>query len=298
MSKFFIPLNDQNEIPVFGIGTYRMRDERILSEIIFKGLELGYRLIDTAAVYKNEEMIGRILANAFSDSGLNIKREDVFITSKLAPKDQGYEKCITAVDTSLKKLSLDYIDLYLIHWPGTQKLKPNDDRNRINRQDSWRALQYLKSVGKIRSIGISNYDSRHLSELLDNVTTTVKPAVLQLELHPLFYDRDVITICEKNGIAVQAYSSFGEGRLVTRDVKVAEIEHICKVNKMPIAHVLLGWAVQHGWAIIPKTSNSLRLKENLGPFQPIEQKEMALLDSITLDDSRVQKFCWDPAAIC
>ncbi|KAG9296007.1 hypothetical protein G9A89_011859 [Geosiphon pyriformis] len=164
-------LNNGIEIPVLGLGTYRIKSPETVELVIKSAIYSGYRLFDSASVYKNEEAIGSVLKKLFTDtsnSQIPLKREDIFITSKLAPKDQGFEECYNAVNESLKRFNLDYLDLFLIHWPGTQNIKTNNPQNAINRQESWKALEKHYEEGNLRSIGVSNYTYRHLKELLSH----------------------------------------------------------------------------------------------------------------------------------
>ncbi|KAK3816262.1 MAG: NADP-dependent oxidoreductase domain-containing protein [Benniella sp.] len=249
-------LSNGIRMPYVGLGTYRVRDQATLETCLLEALQAGYRLIDTASVYRNEAAIGHSLKRILEQNLVpGLTRQDIFLTSKLAPKDQGYDACLQAVEESLKNLQVDYIDLYLIHWPGTAKLKLPDPQNAINRTESWRALEDLYHARKLRAIGVSNYTLKHLTELverplqthqhqlasaaghttvqdqlssslssspaglLDNAhghaRTMVIPHVHQFELHPRLFQRDLVEYCKNHRIQVQAYSSLGEGRLVS-----------------------------------------------------------------------------------
>ncbi|KAF9108610.1 hypothetical protein BGX27_008279 [Mortierella sp. AM989] len=230
-----------------------VRDQATLDACILEALRSGYRLIDTASVYKNEVAIGDSLKRILEQNLVpGLTRQDIFLTSKLAPKDQGYDACYQAVLESLQNLQVDYIDLYLIHWPGTAKLKLPDPQNAINRMESWHALEDLYHAKKLRAIGVSNYTLSHLTQLVErprrlshtrsprsnsqiagvnsqtagtSVTgteaqmparTMVVPHVHQFELHPRLLQKDVIQFCQQHRIQVQAYSSLGEGRLISQ----------------------------------------------------------------------------------
>ncbi|KAF9430308.1 hypothetical protein BGZ76_000886 [Entomortierella beljakovae] len=207
-------------MPSVGLGTYRVRDQDVLDACILQALRSGYRLIDTAAVYRNEVAIGNSLKRILEENLVpGLTRQDVFLTSKLA------------VLESLQNLQVDYIDLYLIHWPGTARLKGPNPRNAINRLESWRALEDLYHEGKLRAIGVSNFTVGHLNQLIgylpqhnhtqpqtqpqELARTLVVPHVHQFELHPRLFQRDLVQFCQHHKIQVQAYSSLGEGRLVS-----------------------------------------------------------------------------------
>jgi len=190
---------------------------------------------------------------------------------------------------------LDYIDLFLIHWPGTQKLKQHDSRNALNRSSSWAALERLHVEGKLRAIGVSNYTSTHLTELLAGCT--VRPHVHQFELHPLLYQRELVSLCERNGVHVQAYSSLGEGRLINGEMVLPALQEVvARYPQKTAAQVLLRWAVQHGWGVIPKSKNPERVKDNGNIFGfQLTEEEMRSLDSLSESNSR--RFCWDPSDV-
>ncbi|KAI8050793.1 NADP-dependent oxidoreductase domain-containing protein [Syncephalis plumigaleata] len=296
----YYTLNNGVEIPAIGLGTYRMRDESALETAIRSALQAGYRMIDTASVYRNEEAIGRVLQRVFDDTDTfnELQRSDVFITSKLAPRDQGYEACLAAFETSCRKLNVDYIDLYLIHWPGTQKLKHDDPRNAKNREGSYRAMEKLYAEGKIRAIGVSNYTVRHLTSLL--ATATITPSVLQTELHPLWPDKALAAFCRKHQIQIEAYSSLGEGAFLDGRRTLAPVTQAVANSNGAItaAQVLLRWAVQHQYVVIPKSATPERIIENItGLFdEPLSDETMKAMDA--LSESEVnERFCWDPTEI-
>jgi diketogulonate reductase-like aldo/keto reductase len=191
------------KIPLLGLGTYQMKEDH-LKEAIPAALNCGIRLIDTAASYRNEIFIGDIVRSYLSCE-ISLSRSDLFIVSKLPPRNQGYNQAKQAIDDSLSKLGLDYIDLYIIHWPGTAGLAVNDPRNKTNRMGSWKALEEGFAMGKLRAIGVSNYLIRHLEEMKEYCT--VMPMVNQFELHPGYYQTDLVAYCRMHDIFVQAYVS-------------------------------------------------------------------------------------------
>ncbi|KAG0231248.1 hypothetical protein BGW42_000350 [Actinomortierella wolfii] len=328
-------------MPLVGLGTYRIRDQALIDTCILEGLRAGYRLIDTATVYRNEHMIGNALKRIFAENLVpGLKREDIFITSKLAPKDQGYDFCYQAVLNSMEALQVDYIDCYLIHWPGTQKLKPSDPQNAINRTESWRALEAHYHAKRLRAIGVSNYTEAHLLEMEsrvagqdtssstpDSPTTYLLPHVHQFELHPRLLQRDLMDLCKRLGIQVQAYSSLGEGRLVIPAEKLKDHIHKLGQNNNPngrgalpimqdlirkyfstastsdeeygkrAAQILLRWGIQHGAVVIPKSTNPQRIRDNFDLFGfELEEKDMVALDAFSEGEEQT-RYCWDPTLI-
>ncbi|KAI7873052.1 NADP-dependent oxidoreductase domain-containing protein [Spinellus fusiger] len=287
-------LHDGTFLPKLGLGTYRMKTMKELRPVVKEAIRTGYRLIDSASVYRNEKGLGNIIREILQDESFGVQRKDLFITSKLAPKDQGYDACYNAVISSLEKFELEYLDLYLIHWPGTSKLKLDNPKNQENRTRSYQALEQLYKEGKIRQIGISNYTIGHLQHLID--TCTVLPHVHQFELHPGLYQKDLISLCEKNHIQVQAYSSLGEGKLVNGKVDIEGLDQISERLNVTKAQVLLRWAIQHGWAVIPKSTSPERVKVNGDIFSfDLTDQDMNLLDDY--HTSKGKRFCWDPTNI-
>ncbi|RCH92265.1 hypothetical protein CU097_011313 [Rhizopus azygosporus] len=287
-------LHDGNEIPVLGLGTYRMRSEEELRPVITEAIRCGYRLIDSATVYKNEEVLGKILRDIFADPSFGIQRKDLFITSKLSPQDQGYDNCYKAVNKSLERFGLDYFDLYLIHWPGTSKKQLSDPINSENRMGSYRALEQLYKEGKLKQIGISNYTVKHLSELLQKCE--IVPHVHQFELHPCLYQNELLNLCQQHNIQVQAYSSLGEGKLVNGEIKIDCLNDIAQRLQTTPAVVLLRWAVDHGWLIIPKSKTPMRVKENASVLDvQLSDEDIKLLDDI--HNAETHRFCWDPTNV-
>lgn len=236
-----------------------MQTHSALSLAVGHALDVGYRLFDTASVYKNEETLGSILSERLASTSL--KRSDLFITSKISPKDQGYERASAAIQESLNKLgpSIGYIDLMLIHWPGSQKVQPNSPQNSVNRRGTWDALKRAQEEGLVRAIGVSNYTLRHLQEL------DPPPAVNQIEFHPLVYNdrmRTLLAYCDEKDIVVQGYGSLGEGALVNGKLDVPVVMDIARAHDCTPAQVLLQWSIRKGCPVIPKASSKERIQEN------------------------------------
>ena len=270
-----VRLSGGTELPVLGLGVFQSPPGAETQQAVAWALEAGYRLIDTAAMYENEADVGA----AVRESG--IPRSEIFVTTKLWHHDQGYESALRAGRQSLERLGLDYIDLYLIHWPTADPPSA--------RLDSWRALEELRASGICRAIGVSNYAIRHLEELAAHSKTP--PAVNQVEFHPFVYDPEFLAYCAQHGIQVEAYSPLTRNRRLD-DATVASI---AKEHHRSPAQVLIRWGLQHGVVEIPKSVHRERIQENTHVFDfELRPEDMARLDGLR-DRRRVTK--WDPAEI-
>ena len=238
-----VRLHNGVEMPQFGLGVYKVEEGQEAVDTVKAALNLGYRSIDTAALYGNEESVGQ----GIKESG--IPREELFITTKVWNTDQGYESTLAAFETSMNKLGLDYLDLYLIHWPVKGKYL-----------DTWKALEKLYHEGKVRAIGVSNFQIHHLKDLMAN--STEKPVVNQIECHPRLTQVEVREFCRENGIAAEAWSPLGRGSLFEDPTLLSIGEKYGK----SVAQVILRWHLQNGTIIIPKSSKPARLKENADIF--------------------------------
>jgi len=235
-------LNNNIKIPSIGFGTYKSGSDEETSEIIKNALNLGYKLIDTASFYNNEIGIGK----GIKESGVN--REDIFLVTKLWNEDHGYDKTIKAFNESLKKLQVDYIDLYLIHWP-----------NKLN-NETWRAFEDLYESGKVKAIGVCNFKECHLEEL--KKSAKIMPMVNQVEIHPFTIKNNIVNYCNYNNIKVIAWSPISRGRVLENELM---IELAQKYNKS-IVQIVLRWHMQRGIIPIPKSSNKDRIKDNIDVF--------------------------------
>lgn len=253
------------EIPVVGFGTWKTPDGDDAYNSVSEALKAGYRHIDTAAVYGNEESVGKAIKN----SGLS--REDVFVTSKVWNTERGYDKTIAAYEASLEKLGMDYLDLYLIHWPAIEK--QNDDWEELNKE-SWRALMDLYKAGKVKSIGVSNFQKKHMEALKD---AEILPMVNQIEFHPGWLQEETRELCKELGILVEAYSPNGNGKLLKDDtlLKIAE-----KYGKS-VAQICIRWTLQHGTLPLPKSVTPEYIKENTEVFDfEISDEDMQTIDEM------------------
>lgn len=244
-------LNDGNEIPVIGFGTWQMPNDDHTADIVEYAIKNGYRHIDTAATYGNEESVGRGIKNS------GVAREDLFVTTKLWNDSHGYDLAKKAIDESLERMQLDYFDLYLIHWPNPKAVR---DRWQEANSEAWRAMEEAQAEGKIKSIGVSNFMKRHLDALLE--TAKVTPAVNQILLNPSEMQPETVAANKEHNILSEAYSPLGTGKIF----EVEELNELAeKYDKTP-AQVVLRWSLQHSFLPLPKTSTFERVKENVDIF--------------------------------
>jgi diketogulonate reductase-like aldo/keto reductase len=270
MSIPMIDLNTDVKIPAIGFGTWQIENQNEAQEAVKVALDVGYRLIDTAKIYGNEEGVGK----GIKESGLD--RSDIFITTKLWNGDQGYDSALKAFEKSLERLGLEYLDLYLIHWPATDK-----------RAESWKALQKIYAEGLAKNIGVSNYTVRHLQELLSG--SKVVPAVNQIEFHPFIYNdqKEVLEFCKEKGIIIEAYSPLARAK----DLNNTTLHAVAERHGKTIAQVMLRWAIQHGTVPIPKSTNAGRIKENFNVFDfELAEEEMESINRL----SSGNHVTWDP----
>lgn len=257
-----ITLNNGVKMPQLGFGVFKVPEGEEAYNAVKWALEAGYRGIDTAAVYKNEVSVGK----AIKDSG--IPREELFITTKVWNEDQGYEETLEAFEKSLERLKLDYVDLYLIHWPVKGKYK-----------ETWKALEKIYADKKSRAIGVSNFHIHHLEDLLE--TAKIVPAVDQIELHPTLSQEKLSTWLKAHDIAVESWGPLGQGS----DLKNPVIVEIGEKYNKSSAQVILKWHLQHGFIVIPKSSHKERIAENLNVFDfSLSHEDMEALDKLNTND--------------
>ncbi|GIP21620.1 aldo/keto reductase [Paenibacillus sp. J22TS3] len=261
-----VKLNNGVQMPWFGLGVWQVKEGDEVVSSVKAAIRNGYRSIDTAAAYKNEEGVGQAIREALEENGL--KREDLFITTKVWNSDQGYESTLQAIDTSLSKLGLDYVDLYLIHWPVKGKYK-----------DTWKAMEKLYQDGKAKAIGVCNFHVHHLEDLL--VDASVTPAVNQIELHPYLSQKEIRDFCDSKGIVVEAWSPLAQGK-VPQDEKLKAIGE--KYGKTA-AQVVLRWDLQHRIITIPKSVHEERIISNADIFNfELSPEDMAAIDALNLNE--------------
>lgn len=310
----FCTLNNGLRMPLLGLGTFKLMANGECANSVQAALTSGLRMIDTAAIYKNEADVSEGISKC------TIPRSEIFVTSKLKPHDHGraYDACIE----SLRELKMACLDLYLVHWPGVAKLKQDDPCQAAIRKETWIQMQRLYHEGKVKAIGVSNYLPRHIDEFFvaDDDTVpdasvanpglggdaktlsskrrlqpwvTVPPVVNQFELHPLLQQRSVVAACERAGIQVQSYSTLARGapELLQHHV----ITSIAARHGKTPAQVVLRWAIQHGWAVIPKSTSAERIRENAACLEgpDLSADEMAAIDGLECG----HRTCWDPSNI-
>jgi methylglyoxal/glyoxal reductase len=255
-------LHNGVKMPWFGLGVFKVKEGSEVIDSVKAAIKNGYRSIDTAAIYQNEEGVGQ----AIKESG--VPREELFITSKVWNSDQGYETTLKAYETSLQKLGLDYLDLYLIHWPGKNKFK-----------ETWKALEKLYKDGRVRAIGVSNFKIHHLEELLKDAE--IKPMVNQVEYHPHLTQKDLLEFCQKEGIQLEAWSPLKQGQLLTEPAIQAIAEKYGKTT----AQVILRWDLQTKVVTIPKSIKEQRIIENANIFDfQLTDEDMNKIDALNKDE--------------
>ncbi|KAF7544500.1 hypothetical protein G7046_g9776 [Stylonectria norvegica] len=259
-----VQLNDGNTIPQMALGVYKAPNGQETEDAVTAALDAGYRHIDSAARYANEEACGRAIRRWLKQTGTS--REEVFICSKLWDADHGYEATFNALCDSLDKFGLDYLDLYLIHSPA------DDEEKRL---DSWRALETAQKLGKVKSIGVSNFGAGHIESLLENAR--VIPAVNQVEVHPFCQRKELVDLCNKHGIKIEAYSPLARGNKL-QDPTIGAIA--AKYDRTP-AQILLNWSASRGNVVLPKSLTAHRIQSNLESFEfDLAAEDIALIDAL------------------
>lgn len=243
--------NEEINIPKIGFGTYKIENPEEIHQAVLWALEAGYRLIDTASVYKNEEYIGQAVKNS------GIARDNIFLTSKVWNDMQGYNTTIQSCHQSLEKLQTDYLDLFLIHWPAPFKYRNNW---KPLMKETWEALEYLEKQHIVKHIGVSNFKVHHLEYLLS--IAEIIPSVNQIELHPGHISEEIITYCRKNNILIEAWAPLGQNKLIENET----IMQIAAKYQKTTAQIILRWSIQNGYIPLPKSSNKERIFSNIDVF--------------------------------
>ncbi len=255
-------LNNGVKMPGFGLGVYKVEDGKTVQTAVQAALEAGYRMIDTASFYDNEVGVGEAIKLS------NIPREELFVTTKVWNDEQGYAETKEAFEKSLQRLGLDYIDLYLIHWPVKGKYV-----------ETWKAMEELYESGQVRAIGVSNFHQQHVENLLAN--SKIVPAINQVEYHPHLTQKPLYAFCKQQGIQLEAWSPLKRGRLMDEPYLLSVAEKYGKT----IAQVILRWDIQNEVITIPKSTNPRRIKENAAIFDfSLTEKEMQKISRLNQND--------------
>lgn len=265
MDKKELILNDGNKIPLVGFGTYQALGQAGIDAVSYALLN-GYRLLDTAAIYRNEAEVGQ----AIKASG--IPRNEIFVTTKVWREHLGYKSTLKEFERSLRKLDLDYIDLYLIHWPANAR--NYTDWQKVNAA-TWKAMERLQAEGKVRSIGVSNFWQEHLEALFKTAHTI--PAVNQIEFHPGYWQPELVAYCRARNIAIESWSPLARGKAFENDT----LKRIATRHNTTAAKICLRWAIQHNVIAIPKSTTEDRIKENIAVFDfELSDAEMKEIDQL------------------
>lgn len=264
-----ITMNNGVAIPALGFGVWQMEDLQQCEDAVIKAIQVGYRMIDTASIYQNETAVGKAIQNG------GVSRDDLFITSKLWVQSHGYEEAKAAFQRTLDRLQLDYLDMYLLHWPFGDFL------------GAWKALEELYNEGKIKAIGVCNFTVEKLEELKANAT--VLPVINQIELHPLFQQKELQVYNRENNIVTQPWSPLGNGNsglLENENLKV-----IASKYEKTVAQVILRWHLQEGFCVIPKSVTPSRIAENFNVFNfELSEDEMNVVRGLNTD----KRLFFDP----
>ena len=251
-------LHNGVHMPYLGLGTYQADNDQEVIDAVKSALQIGYRHIDTASAYKNEGGVGQGIRES------RVPRKDIFVTSKVWNSDQGYESTLKAFHESLKRLELDYLDLYLIHWPVAVKYK-----------ETWKALEHLYAEKKIRAIGVSNFLKHHLEDVLEDCK--VVPMVNQMEFHPFLVQQDLIDFCAENTIQYESWSPFMQGKVFDLDI----CNDLAKKYGKSVAQIILRWNLQKGVVAIPKSVHKNRIQTNADIFDfELSKADIAFLDGL------------------
>lgn len=268
MTQKIIEFYNGNSIPALGLGTFRVENNDECREAVKHAIISGYRHIDTAQTYHNEEKVGQGIKEGLEAAGLN--REDLFITTKLWMTDYGRENVQSAYEASLKRLGLDYVDLYLIHWPG-------QDKDLIT--ETWKAMENLYNEGKIKNIGVSNFHVHHIEELLQEAS--IKPVINQIECHPYLTQKELRAYLEAQKIVAQSWSPLMNGQILEDEV-VKEIAN--ELGKTP-AQVIIRWNIDENIVVIPKSVTPSRIEENLNVFDfELSEDQLSRLNALNKDE--------------
>lgn len=286
-----------HSIPPVGLGTFRLKGEAVQS-ILREAIQIGYRHIDTAAIYRNEAEIGTVLQETYNDPSSTLSRSDFWISSKLSPYDM--KKPREALKTTLRSLQTDYLDLYLIHWPAAaRKSAPSPEHKRL-RLEAWKVLNEAKRQGLLLNIGVSNFTTQHIQELVDETIYGIQGAFVQMEIH-LWYWRDAADIQTRfkgHDVRIMGYALLAEGRLMGKQCP-GVLDEIAERLGSSKVQVVLAWALSKNWGVLVRSENGDHLRENLGVSsmgEALTAVDLAVLDTISSPEQE-EKLCWDPRQV-
>lgn len=286
--------------PRIGLGTFRCTGEAV-QQAVQGAIDVGIRHIDTASIYKNEIEIGDAIRSCIRTG--SISREDIYVTSKISPYEQGIDKAREACESICNRLDLGYVDLVLIHWPGVAKTPLESPENAQKRQETWRVMEEFHARGQFKALGVSNYELSHLKELLEYCH--VKPVVNQVECHPKYPQIEMRAFCEEHGVRVVAYSCFGAGALFDEE-KYPELYQVARETGKSPPQVLLCWGLEKNCCVLAKSVQKSRIEEYSPQnkhMQPLcdhahyfTADHLDILDSLSVNRG-IEKFCWDPSNV-
>jgi diketogulonate reductase-like aldo/keto reductase len=271
MNVPMIKLNNKLQIPQLGFGTWMLKDKDQCMQAVQAALNCGYRHIDTAQIYENEEFVGEAIAKS------GISRDQIFLTTKIWNDNQFWDDLTPSFETSLKKLGTDYVDLLLLHFPVTELRRP-----------AWTLMQDIQKTGKAKSIGVSNYTKSHLEELLSECK--IKPVVNQVELHVFLHQPELVEYCQANDIILEAYSPLAHGYRMDNDT----IKNIAKKHGKSYAQIMVRWCIEKGFVVLPKSAHKDRIEENMKVFDfNLDDQDMNDINKL----NEGLRTCWDPTHV-
>eukprot|EP00923_Selenidium_pygospionis_P041503 GHVN01071946.1.p1 GENE.GHVN01071946.1~~GHVN01071946.1.p1 ORF type:complete len:325 (-),score=57.20 GHVN01071946.1:710-1684(-) len=306
----FNKLSNNTHIPTVGYGTWQIKERDECIMCVTKAVNVGYRLIDTATVYKNETFIREAVLELKNQSEINNKRyryrdsnedyeaDSIFVTSKASPHQLGLDETYNAALVSIQNLGCKALDLYLLHWPGKANVPPSSPENREGRRMAWMACERLYREGHARAIGVSNFSATHLTQL-ERDGLRVHPMVNQIEHHPFYTDLDLPAHAQAHFTRLQAYASLGGGSGVSELMANPAVKLVAEETGRTEAQVLLRWAMQQGYMVLPRSRCPSRIASNFCLFDfSLSHQHVGLLNALTPTDSeKMKKFCWDPKPV-